>query len=457
MRRSLLCAPCALLLTACPPPGGETGGPNLVEPWIADVGWELHEDFGSIVRVHWWQEHDCDSWVEYRVDGDRWERTPSQRRDEGEHEQLLLGIPYDHKIQLRVVMEAGAVVERSAVQAAQTDPAPSAALEPALLVGDPERWEPSGRWLLGSMNTTMPGWQSGVFYAFILDRRGRLVWARETEDQHFTLQVRAAGDGASVLIDDNTWWSLWDFGTPSQLHRVTLDGALLESVEIEGANHPWTELPDGSIAWWAMPGEGEGALMVRSPDGEVETVWTCLAFFEELGTEGSCLANTVSWRESDRSFLVSLALQDLVIHIDGDSGESLELFGQHEQAWSFDPPDSGFWMQHGVAFTDSGTLLLSTHQAEDDETGVAREYELDSDARTLRQVWSYGEDLGVPAGLGGEAQRLPGGNTLHNYGTTPRVKEIAPDGELVWDVAWPQDRLLGHTTWIEDLYPLLGE
>lgn len=455
MRTELRHGLALLLATACSPEV-ETGEP-WADPWLDEVGWVLHPEIGSIVQVSWRQEVDGDSWVEYRFDGDRWLTSPAVQRDEGEHEQLLLGIPYDTKLQLRVVAEDGAVVQRSQVLAAHTDPLPSQVLQPRLLVAEPDRWEPTGAWLLGSMNTTMPGWQSGDFFTFILDRRGRVVWARETPDQHFTMQVRAALDGASILADENTFWSTWDFDEPSQIHRLLLDGTVLDSREVPDANHPYTELPDGRIAWWAMPGEGEGELRVLETDGAVRTIWSCLDFFAELGVEGSCLGNTVSWRQADDSFLVSLALQDLVIHVDHSSGETLRFFGQHEGAWAFEPAEASFWMQHGVAFTDAGTLLLSTHASEDDETGVAREYSLEEDSQVLRQVWSYGEGLGVLAGLGGEAQRLPGGNTLHNYGTTPRVKEITPDGELAWDVEWEADRLIGHTTWLSELYSLLGE
>ncbi len=456
MHLLLRCIPALLLLAACHP-HGETGPAPLDGPWVSQVEWELHEEIGSVVRVSWLQEVYGDSRVEYRFDGDRWLSTPTALREVGPCEQLLLGIPYDTKLQLRVVVDADAVVQRSQALAAHTDPVPTQVLQPDLLTSDPARWEPTGSWLLGSMNTTMPGWQTGVFWTFILDRRGRVVWAKETPDQHFTMQVRPAQDGASILVDETTFWSLWDFDKPSMLHRVRLDGTVVESRELPDANHPWMELPDGRIAWWGMPGEGEGQLRVLEDDGSWRVVWSCLDFFADLGTEGSCLGNTVSWREADDSFLVSLALEDLVVHLDHVTGETLRVFGQHEQAWSFDPPESGFWLQHGVGFTDAGTLLLSSHVSDHSDEGVVREYTLDDDARSLRQVWSYGEGLGVMAGLGGEAQRLPGGNTLHNYGTTPRVKEITPSGELVWDIAWPTERLIGHTTWVEDLYPLLGD
>ena len=55
----------------------------------------------------------------------------------------------------------------------------------------------------------------------------------------------------------------------------------------------------------------------------------------------------------------------------------------------------------------------------------------------------------------GEAHRLPRGNTLHNYGTAARIREVTPEGEVVWDVGFSQGSWLGRTTPIANLYDLL--
>lgn len=85
---------------------------------------------------------------------------------------------------------------------------------------------------------------------------------------------------------------------------------------------------------------------------------------------------------------------------------------------------------------------------------MVREYELDDDAQTLRQTWSFGEEQGILQQYAGEAHRLPNGNTLHNFGTSPRVQENTPDGELAWDVDFGGTRLIGRTVFLEDLYQL---
>ena len=84
-----------------------------------------------------------------------------------------------------------------------------------------------------------------------------------------------------------------------------------------------------------------------------------------------------------------------------------------------------------------------------------REYELDHDAQTLRQLWSFGQGQGIYGDELGEAWRLPGGNTLHNTGTAQRLREITPDGEVVWDVSWTRGSFVGRSEPIEDLYALL--
>ena len=50
------------------------------------------------------------------------------------------------------------------------------------------------------------------------------------------------------------------------------------------------------------------------------------------------------------------------------------------------------------------------------------------------------------------------GNTLHNYGSGARTREIAADGTLVWDIKWSggdsegSGRLQGRSVFLEDLY-----
>ena len=53
-----------------------------------------------------------------------------------------------------------------------------------------------------------------------------------------------------------------------------------------------------------------------------------------------------------------------------------------------------------------------------------------------------------------EARRLSNGNTLHNFGSTARFREYAPDGSVVWDVSWADSGSVGHIDTLGDFYGL---
>ena len=111
------------------------------------------------------------------------------------------------------------------------------------------------------------------------------------------------------------------------------------------------------------------------------------------------------------------------------------------------------------------TLLVSTKLHESNpfytpvlDTLAVRQYALDYEGKMLTEVWSFGEDQGIAGDTAGEAHRLYNGNTLHNYGSGARTREIAADDTLVWDIKWSggdsegSGRLPGRSVFLADLY-----
>ncbi len=87
----------------------------------------------------------------------------------------------------------------------------------------------------------------------------------------------------------------------------------------------------------------------------------------------------------------------------------------------------------------------------------AREYRVDEADQRLEVIWEHREDTDYYAEYGGEAFRLDNGNTFLCYGTDGAVREITSGGEIAWELAWPADpntHLLGHFTYLDELYPL---
>jgi hypothetical protein len=80
----------------------------------------------------------------------------------------------------------------------------------------------------------------------------------------------------------------------------------------------------------------------------------------------------------------------------------------------------------------------------------------------LTEVWRYTEGPEWPRSKG-MAMRLPGGNTLANYGSGGVIREITPDKQTAFYVKFdvPQgndayNKLVGHNVLIDDLYALNG-
>ena len=116
--------------------------------------------------------------------------------------------------------------------------------------------------------------------------------------------------------------------------------------------------------------------------------------------------------------------------------------------------------QHGISYTDAGTLLLSTEgrNGNNDRVTMVREYTVDHKQELLTEIWNRNSE--EHATTNGDAWRLSNGNTLHVIGSSGHIKEYAADGEIVWHLDITNEngtgRLLGRGEFIEDLYTLVN-
>jgi hypothetical protein len=403
----------------------------------------------TLLTVSWEQGAEAVAWVEYRVDEGEWRVSPARDVAPGSVAQLLLGIPYEHTVTFRVANDLGAGPVYSEEHRSSTPPPPDDLPEPQQVLGDSSQWDSGMDYVLLSMSDSTG---RGAF-AFIIDRAGRTVWARRSPDQATSLHPRVSQDGTQLLIDDNSFWAVFDGGDTSRVQRMHIDGTIVETIETPGLHHPFTDLPDGSLAWPANEGFDE-RIMVRAPDGQTRTVFQCWQFLQSRGFSGHCGANTLWYNAETDSFLYSLYSAETVLEVDHATGEVRRWFGQLSGSWDFSPSTSAFWWQHGAHITAEGTLLVSSKDIDKGTETVVREYAFSEADETLEEVWRFGIGEGVYGSVMGEAHRLASGNTLHNYGSATRLREVTPGGDVVWDVDWATETL-GRSTPIADLYTLM--
>lgn len=432
------------------PTPGPTG-PSSLE--LRSVSADVHDTVGSILVVSWEQTAPATVHVEFTFEDDVWQRSPDRELDAGAHEELVLGVPYETVVTWRLVATAAGATVSSADDEERTGPAPDGLPVGEVLASDAARWDPAVRFYFTSLNGTGPG--SSDYQSLIVDRSGRAVWSVETPRQRITMHPRVAVDGRSLLVDHNSFYGTFDGGRGSSVHRLLVDGSEVESWDTPGLHHAFTDLPDGRLAYGRFTGYYVESLAVVDPDRTIENVWSCDAFLAELDYGGYCGSNTLNYDAASDRFLFSFYSVETIIEIDATTRQATRWFGHLPGSYAFDPPESAFWWQHGGHLTEAGTLLTSTYRVPDGDELVLREYEIDDAARTVRQVWTFGEGEGLWGIYMGEGHRLPGGNTLQNLGTYQRLREVTPDGEVVWDVEWTDvDGEIGRSEPVLDLYAL---
>ncbi|MBT4589929.1 MAG: hypothetical protein HON14_14200 [Rhodospirillaceae bacterium] len=249
--------------------------------------------------------------------------------------------------------------------------------------------------------------------------------------------------------------------------------------------------PDAALRTAKVVGD---VVLEVSPDGEVQNRWavldmldpyrlcygSCSGYWKTKGFPDSndwCHANASTYDSQDDSIIVSLRNQDCLIKFDRASGELKWILGDPnnwQEPWAsklLKPMGDVEWQyhQHDCSVTPDGTILcfdngnfrvtpFDEKMSPEDSYSRAVEFDVDEDAMTVRQVWSYGEGSGerLFACYQGGAYRLPEtGNTFMTYGgvctqegkpagvptdsfAQARLIEITPNKEIVFDM-WIDD------------------
>lgn len=398
----------------------------------------------TVIHVDWLISEPAEAWVEYRkIDSKEWMRTPThQITDTGSSS--ILGVPEMTEIEFKVVA-VFSEGEVSTSVATITTGAFSADIPRPTILGFDQDLAHQSAFIMGSVSSSSFYW-----FIYICDRNGNLVWLHELPYYHWGLYVRPSVNNNTLLFNDSP---AWGFGSDvATVVEVSLDSAIWETHETPDQNHAFASVTNG-LVWPEMDGNVEN-LVQRIDNASVEEIWNAQSWFNEVNTTAKNASNALFWNEPEDSLLFSWYNRHGVIEVDRGSGEVLRVFGQLPDAYSFDPPDSRFSFQHHPTYTDEGNLLLTSTPyppGPNDET-VAREYEVDDDARVLKQVWSYGEGTGMQAEQIGEATRLDNGNTIINYGTDPRIREVTTEGDIAWEAKWYSADWMGSTVTIVDLY-----
>jgi hypothetical protein len=293
----------------------------------------------------------------------------------------------------------------------------------------------------------------------LVDRAGRTVWAAGPQNSDANL--------VSAAWTQDGLWTLQETRSTrdSKVVLYALDGSVAQVIETNDAHHDLTPLPDGGVAWLEPDSRDTDSygrvygdrIMVAERDQEpveVFDTWDLYGEATESETWGSnwykdgfdwTHANGLSYSESRDSFLLSLAGTSTVMELDGQTFDvAWEIPGQELRE-----REARFLLQHSPNWTPDGNVVLFVNRGVTIEASWAAEFDISG--AEPDEVWNSGRDGDLMTHALGRAARLPGGNTLVNYGMEGVLQEIDDSGDTHWELGLMDDTVLGQSDLV-DLY-----
>ena len=297
--------------------------------------------------------------------------------------------------------------------------------------------EDTGPWLIDMWGRPVNHWDMGYppgCYGELLPN-GHLLYAGRLPDGPL---AQIEGAGGVLLEADWQGHIVWEH-RDSCLHHGFWRLKNRNTLVLR-----WVELPKafaGRVPGGDPGSEHDGvmwgeAIQEIRPNGKVAWEWVAHQHLTPDTLARCPLCPRDTWLHAnavaglpDGNILVSFAKANTVAIIDRATGSLKWHWG-----------DTGeLAHQHAPAMLDNGNILIYDNGFH--PNGMAQNYSrlLEVDPRTGKMVWSYeGPDGGTLrmlfySSMYSNCQRLPNGDTLACEGTTGRLFEITPAGDLVWE------------------------
>ena len=419
---------------------------------------ELDSDVPTLLSISW--AADGDSHVEFGVDEALGNRSPVSTG--AEHRVPLYGMPADSTVYWRAVTEGVGECSGQTRTGSVPDETPS------VTISIDTDGRSSARWIAGNL------------FRFIADeprlaafdrQTGQWVWAIVGNEGQISSDMQFAAGSNDVIFNQFDAAFAQDTGN---LRRITLAGDTVWEWPTPLAHHMFAQLPDGKIAFqsldvrpWTPPEGGEELQLIGDrvmeldpSDGataEIFNAWDWLPVEENRHWEDLSLypfgvdwthGNALKYTAARDELLLSLGHADVLIEFGRQDGQAHQMYGL--EGIPVAEGDLHFDYQHDPGWTQDGTLLMFSTDITTEASG-AIEYELREGE--LHQVWAHDLPGGQERAIAlGQAQRLDNGNTFITYGTAGVLREVDPQGQVVWEALADPGHAFAQVRLVEDWY-----
>lgn len=391
----------------------------------------------------------------------------------------LLPVGRDYTVRVELEAEDGEVWSSELDQVTIPE-APDALGFPHLEFVDPERSE------LAAGGLTLTHRYSGArspsdAISFVLDGAGEVVWWLDPDlFGHRVVRGRPGRDLRSVLVLQTENGEGDDF-----IRRISLDGEHTQNTVTPDISHDFNENADGTLTWIVYERAAAGLIpgvdlpvvadaLATGPEGASDTSRhvSGFSFFDDYPAEpevrcdhqepGDFIPGAVEWTHANSivraptgdGFLLMTRSLDALLMID-DNGARVWQIGGDEATLAPTTPEALFQHAHfsDAWLDDTGAVHAlifdnGNHRTEPITSRVI-ELRVDPALGTYDLVWALADPDARFSSFLGDAQRLPGGNTLVTWTQFGEIVEYTPEGEVVWKVAG--DAGYGRVNWVVGL------
>jgi len=345
-----------------------------------------------------------------------------------------------------------------------------------VITADSERWTSTDRTMTtGDLPPAVPTFEVsgtsadgyrvfpviGTWYGvLIVDSMGRVVWYREqTYDEKVSVQARLTVDGRYIVYNSPCHQTLADHC--GSLVWVSLDGTEETQLPVHRIGHDFTQLSDGTIATIVQEArEVDGytiwADRVIEINREGETVeiwnaWDALELPELYGDLDWTHANAINHSKEEDAYYVGLTRLSTLVKIDRTTGTQVWMMGGEESDFDFVGDSERFLTHHNFELRDD-LLTLFANGDRDKEGSQIIQYEIDEDAMTVEEVWTYSSSNCPYVYALGDVSSIHG-DTLHiTFSTSGYLEQLEGD-ELTWTLNADLGYAFGYSNYYETLYP----
>ncbi|MFC1888314.1 aryl-sulfate sulfotransferase, partial [Thermodesulfobacteriota bacterium] len=403
------------------------------------------------------------AFVEYAEAGRKsdWENTPSFAVASERFVMPVLGLAPETAYSMRAVLDdaSGGQLTTDLIPFV-TGPLPGAIDR----IFDIEGSNPSEGYVIIAENDSMT-LSKGFIVA--LDTVGRVAWYTQLKPIMTHSITRISEMGTIVAFAYNDYghpfhYEIDLFGNVTALYDMPLESGE-DNLQID--NHDIILLPDGgkiflgrsshTIDMGAYGGPADALVLSNfirrtDPDESISFTWDYIDAFPLTDSNAELDDPIIDWvhansidLDDDGNYLISSRSFSEVTKVDADDGSVIWRLGGKGNQFSLIGDDLGrFSLQHAAVNLGGGRILLFDNgAAHTPHQSRAVEYQLDTDAMTATLVWEYRNNPIIYSPALSNAQRLPNGNTLINFGNPllgkPRLIEVDPGGEPLWDLTVP--------------------